>query len=140
MEPTKSVNEKKCFRCGIVRKVSEFSKDKQRNDGLAFYCRLCKKELKQNVTPQQHRINNYKHLYGMTVDDYDKMLLDQGGKCAICGSSNPGRNYNYFAVDHNHTTGQVRALLCTRCNTALGMWDDQSNLLDAAAAYLRKYQ
>lgn len=123
MTPTKSVIEKKCFRCGIVRQALEFYKDKQRNDSLSFYCKVCKKELKRDVTPQQHRIDNYRHAFGITVEDYDRMFVEQSGKCAICGSCDPGPK-THFAVDHDHITNKIRGLLCHHCNIALGMMND----------------
>ena len=58
--------------------------------------------------------------YGLTPESYDRILDSQGGVCAFCGSSNPGRAYGRvqgsLCVDHDHATGRVRALLCVTCN------------------------
>lgn len=76
-----------------------------------------------------------KQLYGMTVDDYNQRLRDQGGVCAICKSQGPSDKR--LVVDHDHTTGAVRGILCSNCNAGLGMLQDNATLLDEAAAYLR---
>jgi len=79
----------------------------------------------------------YKKKYGITVADYDRMFLEQGGKCKICGVDKPGKNTRtkYFHVDHCHKTGRVRGLLCISCNVLLGQFE---NRLDAVLNYLRE--
>lgn len=72
--------------------------------------------------------------YGLTPEDYDKMLLSQNGVCAICGSE-PGGRWKRLFVDHDHVTGAVRGLLCHLCNTALERVD---NFRDSIDAYLEK--
>lgn len=64
------------------------------------------------------------------------MLAAQGGKCAICGGTNPGGHR--LAVDHDHTTGAVRGLLCHACNAGIGKLRDDPALLRVAADYLDK--
>lgn len=67
----------------------------------------------------------YKKKYGITVDDYNRMLQEQGGKCKICnetGDSKDGRR-KFLCVDHCHKTGKVRGLLCMKCNTSLGAFE-----------------
>lgn len=71
--------------------------------------------------------------YGITLDDYDAMLLAQGGVCAICAG--PGGKYGLH-VDHCHTTGKVRGLLCTKCNGALHYLENIA-WREAAESYLR---
>lgn len=73
--------------------------------------------------------------YGITIEDYDRMLEEQGGKCAVCGKK-PRKTS--LAVDHNHRTGKVRGLLCFSCNYKI-VGRHNSKLLGAAADYLRKY-
>lgn len=85
------------------------------------------------------RRGNYRRMYGITIDDYERMLRAQNGQCAICGSSNPGGGYKNFAVDHNHTTGEVRGLLCTRCNRGLGLFKDDPVLTQLATNYLQSH-
>lgn len=80
--------------------------------------------------------------YGVTREQYDAMVVEQGGLCDICGTDNPGKSSRSkraarWSIDHNHATGEVRGLLCRGCNAALGLFNDDSDLLDAAAEYLR---
>ncbi len=79
-----------------------------------------------------------KRKYGMTVADYDAMLVAQDGGCAICGGQPNGRWKHKFHVDHDHATGKVRGLLCHRCNMMVGYSLDRPEILDHAAIYLRK--
>jgi len=79
-----------------------------------------------------------KHLrvnYGLTIQDYNKMLKDQRGKCFICGNTPKTVRLN---VDHDHKTGIVRGLLCWLCNKGLGFFRDKPERFDKAAEYLRR--
>ncbi|MFN2503529.1 MAG: endonuclease VII domain-containing protein, partial [Acidimicrobiales bacterium] len=70
-----------------------------------------------------------KRKYGLSLEEYDAMLADQGGGCAICQrSADP--------VDHDHGTGLIRGLLCFTCNNALGDFEDDPVLLRKALAYV----
>lgn len=77
--------------------------------------------------------------YGITPDQYQDRLALQGGACAICGGREPGMAHMLvpLVVDHDHTTGAVRGLLCVQCNAGLGQFADDPARLIAAAAYLR---
>ena len=78
--------------------------------------------------------------YGLTPEQWDAMLANQEGKCAICQSE-----FDYAVpaynpmVDHNHTTSVVRSLLCRRCNTMLGMVGEQVEILQSAIEYLKRW-
>jgi ferric-dicitrate binding protein FerR (iron transport regulator) len=86
---------------------------------------------------RDHQNHHLKAKYGITVDDYDRMLAAQGGGCAICGGP-PRARYHRFHVDHNHETGIVRGLLCDNCNHIVGRMQDNPEILQAAANYLRR--
>jgi Autographiviridae endonuclease VII len=81
-----------------------------------------------------NRRYHLKRTYGMTLDDYDAMLLSQNGVCAICGKPRP--EDRTLHVDHDHETGEIRGLLCFRCNNALGDFEEQYALFQRAADYL----
>lgn len=72
--------------------------------------------------------------YGLRLGQYDEMLTAQNGVCAICGGVN--KSGKRLAVDHCHETGEVRGLLCTNCNTAIGKLGHDQALLRAAIQYL----
>lgn len=71
---------------------------------------------------------------GVTVEDYDRMLADQGGVCAICGNPPKVRRLD---TDHDHRTGRVRGLLCHRCNRTLANWISDEWLRAALVYILR---
>lgn len=71
----------------------------------------------------------------ITCLEYDQMLVAQDYKCAICGIDETKMRKG-LGVDHNHDTGQIRGLLCTNCNTALGLLQDSSTIVEDALKYL----
>jgi hypothetical protein len=73
-------------------------------------------------------------LYGLPLDDYMSLLERQGGRCAIC-RENAAPDLA-LAADHDHATGAIRGLLCSRCNNGLGSFRDDPELLRSAVAYL----
>lgn len=68
---------------------------------------------------------------------WDELFLKQGSCCAICRTTDPKHSYGW-ATDHCHSTGKIRGILCTKCNSGLGGFDDDIPRLEAALAYLRK--
>ena len=79
-----------------------------------------------------------KYSYGVTLEQYNEMLNKQSGSCAICGR-HQSESKKRLHIDHNHSTGQVRALLCYRCNAGIGLLDEDINRLDMAKLYLLKW-
>ena len=82
------------------------------------------------------RLNAYK----ITVAEYIAIFEQQGGVCAICGRPGGDKRIDKMHVDHCHSTGTVRGLLCTNCNFAIGHFNDDPKILDNAAAYLRLHK
>lgn len=74
--------------------------------------------------------------YGIDLQEYERMLSDQGGKCAICDAPPNGDS---LSVDHCHSSGAVRGLLCVSCNQMLGYAKDKPTTLERAIAYLARY-
>ena len=83
-------------------------------------------------TPEYNEIRKLK-VYGLTKDDYQQMLENQRGRCAICGKEPIRRK---LAVDHDHETGLIRGLLCFRCNFGLGWFQDDISRLRRAVSHL----
>jgi len=80
-----------------------------------------------------------KSKYGLSLSDYEKMLSEQNTRCLICGvvfGSYP-ETLTKPCIDHNHKTKMVRGILCTLCNTGVGMFKDSASNLTKAAAYIR---
>jgi len=134
---------KVCTKCHTEKLLSDFRSCTRGIIGVSSWCKQCYKDnSKQHVlTPAVRRERSLLSRYGLSVKDYDGLLQRQEGKCAICGAVSIGRKgAEHFAVDHDHVTGKVRALLCDGCNVAIGMMDENPERLEAAAQYLRAFK
>jgi len=88
---------------------------------------------RRKLRAEQEWAGNLKRRYGITEEQYMDLLDAQDCACAICGLVSEDKK---LVVDHDHATGRVRSLLCSNCNTALGLFRDDPNLLVNAAMYL----
>lgn len=88
------------------------------------------------------RRDGLRRRYDMSLDDYAALLKSQGDRCAVCHKPAPseGDSEPAFAVDHCHASGHVRGVLCRRCNTSLGRFEDSPELLRAMADYIERRQ
>lgn len=140
---------KQCQMCNKMKDVEFFYKSSQTKDGLFSYCKPCKVEAnRQSISRQmssnrenhlrQRKNNHLKTMYGITIEEYDDMLKRQNGVCAICLKPE-SQSYRRLAVDHNHTTGKVRALLCYGCNRGIGSFKENPDSLRSAADYLESW-
>lgn len=146
---------KECRDCEEVKPVDEFYKTDDKADGSPnwhSYCKPCHlARNRKNMPPEklreygaryrarfpEHgRAYHLKVKYGITLEDYDRILAGQDGGCAICGSSEAGGRGNRFHIDHCHTTGRIRGLLCIRCNQGLGYFSDDPAIFRDAISYL----
>ena len=89
----------------------------------------------RNEARRNARSAAMKYKYGITVEEYNDLLRKQDGVCAVCGSTGFGRR---LSVDHCHTTGHVRGLLCYKCNTGAGMLNDDPALVAKLLLYLER--
>ena len=135
--------------CGKCRRAAETRETctkcgKRRDGSHQSYCNACYRKYSREhrrerpeVYRAKERRSTLRQKYGMTIGDYEAKFQAQGGVCAICKQPPPeGKN---LQVDHCHTTGAVRSLLCGTCNTALGHAMDDPDLLIAMAAYLTRF-
>lgn len=110
-----------CHKCGERKPLTEFHRrNRYGRQDWQTTCKECKKHV------------NRERFYGLTVEDYNRLLEAQQGGCALCG-----RTTLKLHIDHDHDTGQVRGLLCVNCNTALGKLGDTPAGLLRALSYLR---
>lgn len=104
-----------------------------------YLCNACYLRERRNTPEGKRRYKDQwlKKLYGITIDDFEEMLVAQNYKCAICESeiSLFGNKTN---VDHCHNTGKVRGLLCSGCNTLLALAKESKDVLLSALNYLNK--
>lgn len=122
---------KKCPDCGLVKAGTEFYTSSRVASGLYSFCKVCAKRRSRSREDRA-----MKSRYGVEMGWYDLTYKEQGGVCAICSSGTPGGNGVRFQVDHDHDTGQVRGLLCARCNLGIGELKDSIEVLLSATAYI----
>lgn len=150
---------KTCSKCKVPKEPKDFSKDRQRPDGLHGSCKACQRHhsisyLAKNpeahkrvgedgLTSRQRQVVKNPNLvrdyglarrYGLTPESYERLLNEQGNACGICGETN-----QEWHVDHDHITGKIRSILCRRCNLAIGFLKDSAKLAAAATTYLTKH-
>ncbi len=98
-------------------------------------CKLCRK-----IRSKAQRRKQVAKIYGMTEDDYYELLDFQGNKCAICGQQETNKSNvggkRHMSIDHNHETGVVRGILCSKCNSMLGYARDNPEILRKGADFV----
>lgn len=149
MKVNKKFGDKICKKCGIKKPISDFRKHPPNKLGRSWVdgsCKDCVRKYKRetrakwranNLEKSRKQLKNWSLIrtYGITLDDYNKMFDEQQECCAICRVHNSKLN-KPLAVDHSHKSGNIRKLLCAKCNTGLGMFQDNKNLLSLAINYL----
>jgi len=145
---------KQCRLCKESKPVSKFYRQKRNRDGLRHECakclnRMCYEAEKKRPealkerrkrsrmaadakNPDRGFVARIKHIYGITEHQYEAMVQAQGGKCKICN----GKEKQRLSIDHCHNTGTVRGLLCKKCNSAIGLLDDNVAMLQRAINYI----
>ncbi len=128
-----------CMTCGDEKFATEFYVRNKKTGVRHSSCKECDKERvksRHKENPERTRNNDLKRNYGITLDEHTKMYEEQEGLCAICGNEGNGK-WKKLCVDHCHSTGKVRKLLCHHCNTALGLVGDNISTLQAMVEYLK---
>jgi len=132
----------RCSQCRQIKPLSDFYFSSNKYRKVNTYCIPCYAARRSEryhgiASVKAGRMNSeLKRKYGITLQQRDAMLTTQAGKCAICESvlqTSVGTN-----IDHNHTTGKVRGILCTRCNSALAILDDR-DWYERALRYLERF-
>ena len=129
---------KVCKVCRIEKNISDFYTG--RND-----CKDCRNYAARKIRidePERYarykkRSNEYlkERRYGITQEDFNKMLVDQNNMCKICSNEFKGTKDTH--IDHCHNSDTVRGLLCSSCNIALGQFNDNTDNMDNAIRYLQ---
>lgn len=139
------IQEQTCWECGQSKPLSEFSRNATKKLGVENHCKICRRAYmskwsKQAYTTAKGRKANLRYNYGITPTEYRALFEAQQGKCAICGRPETSiddrtKQVKYLHVDHCHTTGKVRSLLCAECNAALGQMHDDPERIRLLLAY-----
>jgi len=132
---------KVCTKCKKELPVTDFYKESSKKSGYKSHCKQCilnkRKESYNDPAQYKRRIENHWRKQGIecTVEHYEVLYEQQNGQCGICGAIE-NRNGTRFCVDHCHTTGKIRGLLCHDCNTSIGKLGDSKEGLMKAIEYL----
>ena len=134
---------KRCSACKGMKTLREFHRNNTKPGGYQSQCRVCvnaKQKAWYERSGKTHmRTQQLRKDFGLSADEYAALVSVQGGRCAICGDA-PGGARPHLSVDHDHTTGVIRALLCLRCNVGLGQFKEDPLRLASAIAYLRNHE
>lgn len=132
---------KTCPRCRETKPLTlEFFGTRGEGKPLQSYCRNCMNTLRKS--PEAYRRSNLRRNFGITPEQFDERLAQQGGVCAICGLVKHTYDKNgkprSMHVDHDHQSGRIRGILCHDCNTGIGKLGDSVELLRSAVEYLER--
>lgn len=138
------MDNKVCTKCGIEKELTEYNTIFNKKWGKSYArsdCRECEYARNRKYhadnkakRAQQHKEWRNKKFFGLEQGEYERMLSEQNGVCAIC--HNECSVKPSLAVDHDHNTGRVRGLLCSNCNNGLGRFKDNVEWLSNAIGYL----
>ena len=138
---------KKCKKCLEVKSLTDFTKLSRNSDGRHEYCKACKRQIEKDYfhnnpkAKKKRAENNRKFKYGISVEEFNQLLIAQNYCCAICDIHLDEQTYNTTPrVDHCHSSKKVRGLLCGQCNVGLGHFYENENSLFKAIEYLRKHR
>ncbi len=114
--------------------VEEYCENKEKYTNKFFR----KEHLEYDPGTFEYKKSAYlKKLYGITLKEYYELLQKQDNKCAICGR-HESKFDKLLSVDHDHKTGKVRGILCNTCNTSLGGFQDDLDIIQNAYNYIKK--
>ena len=129
---------KSCRVCHEEKPLDGFYKNAARKDGHQTICKECEKAASRKhwhgMSTERRRDKHYKRFYDIGIEKVQELIDKQEGRCAICGDV-----LSHIHVDHNHSTGEVRGILCPSCNTGLGKMKDSIDVLTSAISYLEKH-
>lgn len=149
---------KMCPGCGEDKPLSEFHKNRRHSSGVASRCKVCQaayagqyqRQNRERATENNRRwrIDNREHYlaskrayrtrvrYGLV--DRAAYIEQQGATCGVCGTDEQGGRHNDWVIDHDHKSGQVRGILCSADNLAIGILNEDVERFHAAACHMLK--
>lgn len=135
------MTERRCGACRTSKPLDQFYAKKRaakypgRLSSISSTCKECCRALNARRPARGMWLMK---LYGLSVEDWNRMFLAQGGKCAICDRHQTAVPKQRLQVDHDHETDKIRGLLCSDCNMGLGLFRDNLTSLAKASEYLQQ--
>lgn len=141
---------RKCNHCQEFKVWEDFAVNKKGLNDRKSICKVCSNnsqkalaKQRREAEPEKYKLKRWeKHVaraYSMTLEQVEELLESQNRQCAICSRvGNPTSKKNQLFIDHCHSTGKVRGMLCYSCNTLLGFSFDKIEILTSAIDYLKK--
>lgn len=122
---------KRCTKCGADKPLEAYTPDPRKRGGREHACRICRQSRRSKGAA---KLAHLRRAYGLVPSDVSAIAERQNGQCPICrrGLAAVKRTH----IDHCHSTGRVRGILCSECNTGIGKLKDSPELLRRALAYL----
>jgi hypothetical protein len=134
------VDQKTCTQCGILKPLTDFYKRKNRPSGHVSECKSCiiaRNRARYEGSREEINDKRAAKVYGLTYEEVVEMRESSNGICQCC--NRPGlHHHKRLVIDHDHSTGKVRGLICSRCNSILGFAQDDLQTLKNLIAYLEK--
>ena len=136
------MSSKVCTRCHVDKDYVWFDKHKLGKDGLNPVCKPCRANRQRLYRENFGYGALLKYRYGLSVEVYQQMLDSQNNRCAICHTefSKDTNHKRKSVVDHNHSTGEVRGILCWSCNVALDCIKEDQTILSNMKEYIDAYR
>lgn len=136
LNPTIQPEYKICSKCKQKKhnETEFYRRSKEAGGQREACCKTCKKEIYKRDRKWGHK----KERYSISKNQFEKLLAEQNNACAICRV--PVKNLNrMICIDHCHTSGKLRGLLCHNCNSGIGLLKDNIQILEQAIQYLRSF-
>lgn len=161
------IKERYCSGCNTIKVITDFVKDKYDKTGYTYRCKICRsikqKEWVKNNKEKVRILNlknrekrkiyysspegiessrraHLKRMFNLTLEEFNQKLEEQNYRCALCEGTETRDKHKVFAVDHDHSNGKIRGLLCWKCNSGLGLFNDNTILLEKAINYLKLHK
>ena len=136
------INVKKCSKCQEIKSIDLFGVKKHNKDGLNHYCKVCENNrgrmrYKDPLHREKVKYGTILRNYGLTKEEYLLKLEKQNHKCTIC--NHDLKNDRKTSIDHCHSTGIIRDILCDKCNRMLGNVKEDIDYLNNLINYIKKY-
>lgn len=140
----KQVLVKRCIDCGIIKELTKFTFQNKKAGTYRSTCRECRshyeKNIRANYTYEKKldiKLYYISKNYGISLEEANQLIIDSNNQCNICNTElNTLRD---IKIDHDHTTGEVRGILCQHCNFVLGIHENNPNWFDKFNINFKKY-